>query len=286
VCAHIHDSQGFLHTPDDRAVAELAARQHGIVSHAQLRAAGFGQGAIEHRVRRGRLHPLHRGVYAVGHARVTWRGHLWSAVLATGGVLSHRSAAAVWELLPAPSGRIEVTTRRAAHSTPALRVHRSRNLDGVVHHDGLPTTTVARTLVDLGDVLSPHRLTRVCHRAEVLRLLDARAMQALLETLPGRRSHNLRAALSTLAAADPIITRSELEERFLALIARHGLPTPLVNLRVEGYEVDFAWPKERVLVETDGGAAHDRPLPSRTTAAATSPSRSRDTAHCASPITT
>jgi very-short-patch-repair endonuclease len=257
----VHDSDALLRSPGDPAVAALAARQFGVVSVAQLRELGLARGAIAHRIRRGRLHPLHRGVYAVGHANVPYRGTLWSAVLACpGAVLSHRSAAALWDLLPPPAGPVHLTTARANESTARLRVHAAcLHPEDVTRHAGLPLTTVARTLLDLADVLTPHRLERACHRAEHLRLLDARAVDAVLARSPGRRTRVLRRAVDTLAARDPDVTRSELEERFLALVARAGLPRPRVNARVAGLEVDFLWPERRLVVETDGMAVHATP---------------------------
>lgn len=113
-----------------------------------------------------------------------------------------------------------------------------------------------RTLLDLADVLTAHRLERVCHRAEVLRLLDVR----VLEHVPaGRRTRTLRTALASLADAEPQVTRSELEERFLALVAARGLPRPRTNALVHGHEVDFLWPHARLVAETDGAAAHLTP---------------------------
>jgi hypothetical protein len=248
-------------------MAALAQRQHGVVSMAQLRALGLKTGAIDWRVRRGRLHGVHRGVYAVGHRRLAIRGQLWAAVLACGGsdnaTLSHRTAAAVWDLTPLHAGRLDVTSLRRSTSTRTLRVHRGDTLDRlndvVRQPDGLPVTTVARTLADLAQVLTPHQLERTCHRAEVLRRLDAPAVEHLLDRLPGRRSRSLRQALASLAAADPDVTRSELEERFLALVAGAGLPRPRVNAVVAGHEVDFLWPAARLIAETDGAAAHLTP---------------------------
>jgi very-short-patch-repair endonuclease len=244
-------------------MAALARRQHGVVSMTQLRALGMDRGAVDWRVRRGRLHRLHRGVYAVGHARLTFRGTLWAAVLACGGVdaavLSHRTAATVWDLSP-PPGRLDVTSLRRSTSTRTLRVHRGGTLDPlndvVRQPDGLPVTTVARTLADLAQVLTSHQLERTCHRAEVLRKLDAEAVENQLERLQGRHTRALRRALASLALADPDITRSELEERFLALVAQAGLPRPRVNATVAGHEVDFLWPEQRLIAETDGAAAH------------------------------
>jgi very-short-patch-repair endonuclease len=245
-------------------IAALAERQHGVVSSAQLRAADVRQGAIELRVRRGRLHHVHRGVYAVGHSRLTQRGRLWAAVLACGGVdaavLSHRAAAGAWDLSPLPSGRLDVTTMRRSTSTAKLRVHKGQTLDPlndvVRQPDGLPVSSVARTLVDLAGVLTAQQLERSCHRAEVLRLLDAAQVERVLASRRSRGARNLRAALATLAPAAPDITRSELEERFLALVADAGLPRPRVNAVVADHEVDFLWRRQRLVVETDGAATH------------------------------
>ncbi|MBA2638274.1 MAG: DUF559 domain-containing protein, partial [Solirubrobacterales bacterium] len=237
-----------------------------MVSSGQLRELGFGKGGVEVRLRQGRLHRVHRGVYAVGHARLGFRGRLWAAVLACGGrercALSHRAAAAAWDLMPQPAGVLDLITLRSGGGTAALRVHRSRMLrpsrDVVRQPDGLPVTSVAWTLVDLAGVLEAHRLSRVCHRAQILRLLDVAAVRTLLETSPtGARA--LRVALAGLAANGPDVTRSELEERFLALIETFGLPRPRTNVVVHGYEVDFLWPDARLVAETDGAATHLTP---------------------------
>jgi very-short-patch-repair endonuclease len=257
VCAEIIRSEGLLHKAGDPAVSVLAERQSGVVSRAQLLAAGVGQGGIERRVRRGRLHRVHRGVYAVGHRRLTPRGHVWGALLACGGpevaVLSHRSAAAVWDLLPSPA-KFDVTTLRAAHPKPGIRVHRSRTLRpaDVTYDNGLPVTTVARTLGDLATTLDAHRLERVVHRAEQLRVLDAAAVRT-------SSSRALRDALRTLVANDPDITRSKLEERFLSLLSEARLPRPEVNAMIGPYEVDFLWRDRKLVVETDGAGTHLTP---------------------------
>ena len=220
----------------------------------------MAKGAIAKRVQRGWLRSLYRGVYATGHAPLSFRGHCWAAVLACGGsdaaALSYRTSAALDDLMRIPAGRIEVTTLRRSASTRAIRVHVSRtlaNTDIVRDADGLPRTTVARTLTDLAGVLSAHQLRRVCHRAEHLRLLDMKAIAAQ------RPSRKLTAVLNELAVHDPDITRSQLEERFLALLDSHKLPHPIVNGRVAGHEVDFLWPEQRLIVETDGAATHLTP---------------------------
>jgi len=241
------DSQ-TIRSPDG-VVAGLAARQHGVVSLAQLRAAGLGDGAIKWRVRRGRLHPVHRGVYAVGYARVVGRGRMWAAVLAYGGVLSHRSAAAVWDLVPWPT-TVDVTLAAKRRSVPGVRAHRSRTLtlEAICHDpaDGLPITGVARTLADLATTETPYRLERICHRAEHLRILD----------VPDPSPRKLRAALATLEHADPKLPRAGLEDRFLELVAEAGLPRPEVDARIGPYVVDFLWRDVRLVVETDDVATH------------------------------
>ena len=234
------------------------------MSAAQLHAAGLGRGAIHARVLAGRLIRLYRGVYAVGHAQLTPLGWRWAAVLACGGpgaaALSHGSAAAVWDLLPSPA-KFDVTTLRTAHATPTSRVHRSRTLHptDITDHDGLPVTTVARTLVDLATTLTSHRLERVVHRAEHLRLLDTHSLDEQLKRAHGRRTKPLKAAVEHLAVREPDITRSDLEERFLTLILSEGFPRPHTNATVGPYVVDFLWPDRRLIVETDGAATHATP---------------------------
>jgi Protein of unknown function (DUF559)/Transcriptional regulator, AbiEi antitoxin len=259
-----HDSHAVVVAPGDPMVAVVAARQEGMISTEQLLAVGVDRGAIAWRVRRGRLHPYCRGVYSVGHTRLTPRARLWAAMLACGGpgaaLLGYSGAAAPWDLMPMPSGRVDVITLRRSASTKLVRVHQTRTLEpqDVTDIDGLPLTTPTRTLIDLADQLTPQRLERVLHRAEILRLLDVAAIHARLASLPGRRSRTLRHALATLEPG-PDVTRSELEERFLALVAKYGLPRPLVNNRVAGHEVDFYWPDHRLIVETDGAATHLTP---------------------------
>ena len=236
-----------------REVAELARRQHGVVSVAQLRALGFTRDAVRRAAESGRLHRVHRGVYAVGHKRIGARGRLWAAVLACGGperaVLSHQSAASVWDLMPQPSV-IDVITLGAARSLPGIRVHRAK-IGERAEVEGLPLTSPMRTLLDLATVLTEHRLERVCHRAEQLRLIDVAKMPER-----GRGVARLRRAIESVERTGPQITRSELEERFLSLVAEAGLPKPRTNARVLGYEVDFLWPDHRLIVETDGVATH------------------------------
>ena len=247
--------------PVDAVVAELAARQHGVVARRQLEALGLTQRQVETRIRLGRLHRIHSGVYAVGHPRVTWEGRLLAAVLTcgTGAVLSHRSAGAHWGVLVVTSGPIDVMVplRHGRCRRAGLAIHRPRlapTADEVAVERGIPVTTPARTLLDLACVLPPDRLRRAVERAEELRIFDLAAIEATLHEHP--TSHGARRLRQAVAVADPALTRSELERRFLDLCREHAIPRPVVNAVVEGLEVDFFWPAARLVVETDGFEHH------------------------------
>jgi very-short-patch-repair endonuclease len=212
------------------AVAEIAARQHGVISVRQLRTAGLDKSAVTRRVRAGRLHRLHRGVYAVGHPGISREGRWMAAVLASGegAVLSHRSAAAHWALLPSASGPVDVTVPsqvgRARRNGICLHRCVSLNGRGITRRDGIPVTTPARTLADLRGFVSEWEWRKAVRQAEFKKLaLD-------IET-DG--------------------TRSDLERDFLGLCRRHGLPRPDVNVKLGRWTVDFVWRPERVAVETD-----------------------------------
>jgi Transcriptional regulator, AbiEi antitoxin/Protein of unknown function (DUF559)/AbiEi antitoxin C-terminal domain len=241
-------------------LARLAQRQYGVITREQLLALGIGPHGIAERLRTGRLHRLHRGVYAVGHIVLKPEGHRLAAVLACGegAVVSHVSAAAHWGIRQSAAAVIDVTVPTSAgrRRRPGLRVHRSARLgpDDVSVHEGIPTTTVARTLVDLADVLPPQSLKRAIDEADYQRLLDMTALLAAVQRTPGRRGTRVL----ELATAPSELTRSDLEQRFLEILERHGLPRPLVNATIEGYEVDFAWPEQKLIVELDGFAAHGR----------------------------
>lgn len=164
VC-HAADGPGLSAGPAERAIPALAARQHGVVARKQLVALGLGRGAIAHRLAVGRLHRVHPGVYAVGHPLLAARGRWMAAVLACGrsALLSHRTAASLWGLMPTAAARTDVTTpARSRGGPPGIRIHRVRSLhpeDGATV-DGIPVTSVSRTLLDLAEVLSAGRLAR------------------------------------------------------------------------------------------------------------------------------
>jgi very-short-patch-repair endonuclease len=248
--------------PPERALAELAERQWGVVSVEQLREIGLERSAVSRRVRSGSLHRLYRGVYAVGHAHLGREGRRLAAVLACGegAALSHRSAAAHWGLLDTQSAFIDVTARRGRHGMSRIRLHSARSLapHDTTTHEGMPITSVARTLFDLAATVRPDRLERALAQAERLQLYDGRAIADVLSRSNGHRG---RAALTEATAQEPALTRSELEAIFLSLVRQAGLPEPQTNLTLTALDhlrqdPDFYWPTYRLIVETDGWETH------------------------------
>lgn len=248
----------------DHALAELARRQWGVVARRQLAAVGVSRQAVERRIARRQLVRLHRGVYAVGHARLTPSGFRLAAVLAVPppAALSHRSAAALHGLRQSSRTRIDVTTTsRRAEDRPGIEVHRTAVLTAadVTVAGGVPVTTVARTLVDLAGVLPQPQLARALDEAELLRSFDLHAIEAAMGRTRGRggRGHAaLVAELERLARLGAQPTRSPLEERFEAFLRAHELPPAQLNVHLDGREVDAWWARQQVAVEVDGWAAH------------------------------
>jgi very-short-patch-repair endonuclease len=249
----------------DLAIPALAAHQHGVISRAQLRTAGLHDRAIDRRIASGRLHPVYRGVFALGHTVLTTEGRWMAAVLASGdgAVLSHTSAAALWQLRPSGSGSIHVTLpgdpgrRRRA----GIRLHRSALLgaDESTVHSGIPVTTPVRTVIDLASMLRGRPLEHALDLAEQRGLVDFAELKRRLAELPGRPGSPALQALLHSYTVGAFVTRSEMEERFLALCDEHGLARPRVNRRIEGEEVDFVWPERRLIVEVDGYRYHRMP---------------------------
>jgi predicted transcriptional regulator of viral defense system len=246
----------------DAVVARIAFRQHGVVKLEQLRAAGLSSGAIELRVRNGRLHRLYRGVFAVGHGRLSQEGRWLAAVLALGegAVLSHVSAAALWGVRHSAAARIHVTVPTAAGRRPrgGIVVHRSRTLGpaDVAEHDAIALTSVSRTLLDLAGVLAPTRLERAVEQSLALRRFDLRAVQAVLAANPRRPGATALAQIVARVHDEPSLTRRELEARMLDLCDAHGIERPEVNVAIDAFEVDFLWRRQRLVVETDGWQWH------------------------------
>jgi hypothetical protein len=225
-----------------------------MVSRTQLLAAGFDGDAIAYRVRTGRLHPRHRGVYAVGHVPVSPLATAMAAVLACGenAVLSHRSAAALWRILPRWPHPVEVTAR-AGRTLRGIHVHRSRTLTehDITRDNGIPVTTPNRTLLDLAETLPDRELTRAQNEAYVLKLTTPPTLITFLTRNRGRSTSRLTPGRDA--------TRSHLEDDFLRFLRRHNLPKPELNQRIAGYEVDAVWRDKRLVVELDGYAYHATP---------------------------
>jgi hypothetical protein len=254
-------STSITSLPIDGRVAWVAARQHGAVGHDQLLAVGLSPGGVQRRVEAGWLHRKHRGVFAVGHPKLTDRGRFAAAVLAggAGAVLSHRSAAALWGLM-AEAETLDITVpgrRRAAQ--PGVAVHTGRlSRQDVTRIDGIPTTRLPRTLLDVAEVVTVPELVACIDRTG--NRLRPGLMSSMINEHRGRRGLKpLRAALLITRPQD-ILTRSELERRALSLIAAADLPAPEVNVRVHGYEVDLLWRAQRLIVELDGHRWHDNPV--------------------------
>ena len=252
-----YDEESSTHSPD-RTVAALARRQHGVVSTAQLLAIGMTKDAIHSRLRAGRLHPVQRGVYAVGHMALTRRSRQLAAVLACGpaAVLSHRSAGALWGICR-EERTIEVTGPLGARPRAGMLVYRSRRLDPAdwTVVDGIPVASLARTIVDLAEVLDERRLADAVHEAEIRRAFDLGPVREALGRVPGRAGrHRLLRVLSDYEERP--FTRTEAERRFLRLCEEHGLPRPAANLWVKGLEVDFLWADAGLVVEFDGAGTH------------------------------
>ena len=241
----------------DELIAALAARQHGVVARAQLVALGVGEDAIDHRIGRSRLHPVHRGVFAVGH-RVRTRDATWmAAVLAAGpdAVLGFRSGGALWRVRD--SDRIEVICSRKLRR-PGIQVHRiALPADEVTAVRGIPVTTAARTLFDLAAAVTADQLEHAFNEAEYRRLSSPTSLDALLARYPGRRgTQALRSVLENHRKNGETRTRSDLERKLIAVLDAHGLPRPRINRNTDHGELDARWPEHKLVVECDGFAAH------------------------------
>jgi very-short-patch-repair endonuclease len=244
----------------ERLIRELADLQHGIVTRDQLLERGVTRHRIQHRVDVGWLVPVYPGVYRVGSRRMTHRGSWLAAVLAAGNaaLLSHVSAAGLWRLIDVVPGPVHVSVWNRSSWRPAgIIVHRPRTLDAAdrAREHGIPVTTPTRTLLDLAALASPTQLRRAVEAADRLELLDPSALACPCEQSRGRKGTGR--LLSLLAHYRPLPeTRSELERRFLRLCDDAELPRPAVNVSVEGFEVDFRWFAERLVVELDGYEYH------------------------------
>jgi very-short-patch-repair endonuclease len=228
----------------------------------QLRALGFRPKAIEHRIAKGRLHPIWRGVYAVGRGELTQHGWWMAAVLACGegAVLSHMDAAALWEIRPKRRGDIEVSVpMRACPVRRGIIVHRRTGLTpaDVTRRQGIPVTSPICTVIDIAPDLSRDDLEAAINEADKRKLTDPESIRTALEHMPRRPGVGI--VRKTLDQRTFTLTRSKLERHFVPLARRAGLTQPLTRQIVNGFEVDFYWPDLGLVVETDGLTYHRTP---------------------------
>jgi hypothetical protein len=245
------------------AMRELAERQHGVVAHRQLVEIGVAAGLIQGRLESGHLVPVHRGVFALGRLGIGRKGEWMATVLAcgSGAVLSHGSAGQLWGIR-GTFGAPEVTRRSGGSPRLGIRLHQTRVLEAgeVTEKDRIPVTSVERTLLDLAARLDTKQLERAVVAADRTGSLRWPELLRLLNRTP--RRPGVGRLRKVALAADPrsVAAASPLELDFLALCREAELPSPLVNVLVNGHLVDFLWPTERVIVETDGYTYHrDRP---------------------------
>jgi very-short-patch-repair endonuclease len=243
----------------ERGVAALAARQHGVITRTQLVRSGVGRDAIDKRLRSGRLHRLHRGVYLLGHPVPPPYALELAAVFACSprSLLSNRDAAYLWRLLAAserPTSISVTVVGRNPRPRAGIRLHRVASIprDEIRTRHGIPLTSPARTLLDLA-ATSPRDLERALAEAYAKHLVRHAELVTLVARHPRHRGV---ARLRALIEGDPAFTRSEAERHLLALIRKAKLPLPEVNVYLGPYEVDFLWRRERVIVEVDGYAFH------------------------------
>jgi very-short-patch-repair endonuclease len=243
-------------------MARLARRQYGVVARRQLRGMGFSDRAIDRRLERLQLHEVFRGVFVFGSRRISRKGRWMAAVLASGegAVLSHRSAARFWRLLPLAAEWVDVTRLDGRVRRRGIVSHRSDlREDEWLVDNGIPVTSVFRTIFDLAAVAGKREVERALHEAEVRQLTDRVSLPMLLERYPGRRG--TRVLRELLGSDEPIgISRNEFEEAFLALVDAHCLPRPRMNadlaLRGRFIEVDALWERHRLAVELDSRGVH------------------------------
>jgi len=248
---------------DDRGIWEvaplLAARQKGIVTHEELVAAGVHPTTIKRSARCGALHRLHRGVYALGHLALAPFAREQAALLACGrgAVISHRSAAHLWGLAPAPNS-VDVTIVRGQRRPKlGVTVHESSTLEerDLRRRHGLPVTSPARTLIDFALTAISTELDDAIGEARAKRLIRDGELETAVARA-GRRAGAGQIRGFLRDEQEPALTRSNAERRFRRFLRQARLPQPKVNVRIGRYEVDFVWEPEKVVLEVDGWKFH------------------------------
>lgn len=246
----------------DHLIAQAAAPRGGVITRPRLRSLGLTDDEIDYRVRTGRLHRVRRGVYLVGHPHLCGHAHRWAALLACGrgAVLSHRSAAAEWDMLRTPATVVYVTV--PSHAGRArrrgIRVARSTTLRPAVvaERNGLPVTSVARTLLDVAATESHRTLEMAVEGADAAGVFDLADIHRLAPRGTGVRGAKALYAVLDDALIGTTITRSMLEEAMLALCRRAGLPQPMLNQKLGPWEVDCLWRAQRLVVKVQSTTHH------------------------------
>jgi very-short-patch-repair endonuclease len=244
----------------DQLLALLAGKQHGVVAVCQLLELGLTRRQVERRVEAGWLHRVFRGVYSVGHPATSVEAREMAAVLACGrsALLSHWTASARWKLLrPVPAIHVSASNDRRV---PGIRTYLvTLHPDDRTKRDGISITSVPRTLLDIAGVAEQRTLRRAVNQAERTGWLNHKAVHELLERNARRKgTKQLRAAIASVNPATRR-SRSDLEVAFLDLCAKHNLPTPVANGKINGIEVDFHWPGTNLIVELDSYEYHRTP---------------------------
>jgi very-short-patch-repair endonuclease len=257
--------EGILRSrDDDRWLAALAEAQYGVVGRWQLLQASWSDGAIEARVRHGRLHPLYAGVYRVGHGLQQREGRWMAAVLASGpeAVLSHWSAAALWMIRPNSRSVIDVTCPHKSRTWAGIkRHHKALPADEITVEEGIPVTSVPRTIFDLAATEPLDVVKALLREMEFRELWDQLSLWDLIERYPGRRGvRKVRWVLEGVKDEPAGERKSPLEDRFVPFLRRHHLPLPRFNdwiiLGDKRFKVDCHWPGTTQIVELDGWQAH------------------------------
>jgi very-short-patch-repair endonuclease len=239
-------------------LAQVANRQWGRVTWAQIRELGIGPARVSYWLKQGYLHRRLPGVYAVGHNSGSVEADLAAALLyaGPGAMLSHATAAWWLGLLDEPPRVIHVTTPRQCRSQPGVRVHERRKLKRT-WHERLPVTTLPQTLLDLASQASLRIVRRALAKADYAGSLNVAAIQAALgsgRSGSTRLRQALQAHLPHLAR-----TKSQNEIRLLEICESEGLPLPETNVYIAGWEVDALWRDQRLAVEIDGYGNHRSP---------------------------
>jgi very-short-patch-repair endonuclease len=245
----------------EHGLARLATRQHGIVTREQLLGLGLSPSTVDRWARIGRLHRVHRGIYAVGHTATRRQASYVAAVLAAGpgAALSHVSAAAWWEIRPWSHGRIHiiVPTANGRSGHRGVNLHRARTLrpNEVTTHDGLAVTTVARTLLDLTATQPRHITDRAVEVATSRRLVHA-DVHDVIAAHPNAPNKQSLIELLAYHGDSPHRRRSDFEAYVVDLCRTHGIPLPQTDVPLLGEVVDAYWPEYRVVAEPDGMTWH------------------------------